>query len=142
MTALPSSTIKHAEHARNSWQLTVPSDIPYDELLKPETWIHHSTRMGLKDFVEVWAEDMSWVAEFRVLDKGAFGVKMGGISGKKEFGIAVPDESLPAGYTIKYNGPELRYCITRTSDNKRIHHGLPDKGAAAEWIRNFTKKAA
>lgn len=131
---LPPVSIEQAPIARNAWILTAPVDFPYEALMEPRMWINVANRLTLKDSIEVWAEDLSWAAEFRVIDKGHFGVKVGAWSGKKQFAVEVPVEDVPEGYAIEYKNAVKRYCVVRKSDGKNIYEKAPDRAAAAAWL--------
>lgn len=137
-------SIDQAPAARNSWIVTVLVDFPYDYLLDPRMWAHLANRLNIRDQIEVWAEDLSWGAEFRVIDKGTFGIKVAEWTGKKEFTTSVPLDTIPEGYFIDYKGPMLRYCIFRKADGKRLQERVADKAGALAWLASYlaSQKAA
>src|SRR5215210_7626173 len=61
--SLPIRDLAEAEGARNTWQAVCPHSTPYEHLLtQPDIWSHVGNKLGNDDFIEVHAEDRSWLA--------------------------------------------------------------------------------
>lgn len=129
-----------AENARRPWLVYAPADTEPDDLLSPAFWAHNAARFTRLDAIEVWAEDMSWYAELRVLDSGNNWAKVH----RKELHqlqALVPEDSatLLAGHTVKWGGPFAQYRVIRDADQHVLKDKFAIKGDAYAWLANYGK---
>ena len=58
--------LKLAEYARNIYSATPEASVPFEEILKPEYWVHVAAQLTPGTRIEVTPEDTSWFAELIV----------------------------------------------------------------------------
>ena len=110
--SLSPDRIKEAEFVRHAFRVTVPNDVKYDEVLKPEFWVHVAAKMNgdAHDLVEVMPEDGSWFALLIVVSASRLHAKCLPLLFKTLEAEAAEKDDGP--FVIKHNGP----CLLYTSD--------------------------
>lgn len=58
--------LKLAEYARNIYSATPEPSVSFDEIIKPEYWVHVAKQLTPGTRIEVTPEDTSWFAELLV----------------------------------------------------------------------------
>lgn len=142
--ALSPSDIDRAEVMRNEWRATIKEGVKPTQLLEPSFWAHIASRLTVADKIEAVSEDMAWLCDYVVVDKGDNWARVVMKGEPLKMRISEAEVDLPPGYTAEWKGPLLRWCVTRQSDSKRIAEKLADKSTAHMWVRNHlhTIKAA
>lgn len=135
--------LKEAEHSRNIWLLSVPSDITLDNLLQPDFWAHVGAQLRPCARIEVVPEDMSWFAELIVLDCGRLWAKVAPLRFVELAGKAdVPTPSAADAYKVEFKGPIKKHVVIRQSDKVIVQEGIAQKEDAHRWIADHINTLA
>jgi hypothetical protein len=122
-----------SEHKRASYEAEVPSDLSFDEILKPSFWAHVGDMLRPRDVIEVWPKDNTWMAELRVVDCGHLYAKVALVSRTtmetREDDAPLEIEALASGKFRVRRGPDV------------MKEGLASKKDAQRWIDDYAPKA-
>ena len=136
---LPPNGIERADYARNAWRVETPQGVSLEALADGTYWSHVAQYLKPLDKIEAIPADGAWYAELLVIDVGAAWAKVKVIAGPVE--LQAPVEDAPSGYALQFN-PKLKWCVIRAADKARLKEGLPDKGAAAQWLHDHMNTLA
>lgn len=133
--------IKSGDFVRAFYVATAFSNTEPTDLLAPEYWAHFAQRLRLRDRIEVWANDGSWVADVVVLGatKNSADVRVlrvDYIDGVRPAGDA-PDGL--KSYEVRYRGMHSQWSVIRVVDGAVVHEGEGSRTAADHWLSNHLK---
>lgn len=133
--------IKSGDFVRSFYMATAFENTEPTDLLKPEYWAHFAQKLRLRDRIEVWANDGSWVADVVVLGatKNAADVRL--------LRVDYIDNVQPSGeapselksYDVRYRGIHSQWSVIRVADNAVVHEGEGSRTAADTWLTNHLK---
>ena len=128
-----------AEHARNTWAVTVDPKTVRAEIESPSFWSHIAHRLKAKDHIEVYSADGSFYAEYMVLSSDRTWAKVVALSWIDLTTIKseVSDEVMKS-YTVKWRGPK-RWSVLRNADNAVLHEGVHSEEDAHKWLEIHLK---
>lgn len=129
------------------------SDTPVQELLKPETWAHHSGKLKPFDEIIVVPQGAPYRAHLFVVDAGKGFAKVRLLDVKlinaAPAEVEAPDEVEPADplgdsdpVSVKWNGPNDKFTVFRRADNEKLRVGFAVKDDALAWARVHMKAMA
>lgn len=135
------SRIKSGDFVRAFYVATAFENTQPQDLEAPEYWAHFAQKLRLRDRIEVWANDGSWVADIVVLgatknsaDVRVLTVHM--ISGMRPSGGAAGELK---SYSVAYRGIHSQWSVIRVADNEVVHEGEGSEAAANTWLTNHLK---
>lgn len=108
-----------------------------DEMLNPMYWANVAQRMTVGDTVLVRNESSQNIALLDVDVVQPFAVKVS-IRWQREVERAQAEQSvtdIPAGYELKWRGPQNKFCILREADKEIVVSGAESKALAAARLR-------
>lgn len=138
---LEESRIKSGDFVRQFYVATAFENTEPADLMAPEYWAHFAQKLRLRDRIEVWANDASWMADVVVLGatKNAADVRIlsvAYIDGMKPIGDA-PDGI--KSYEVRYRGIHSQWSVVRVADGAVVHEGEGSRAAADTWLVNHLK---
>lgn len=138
--ALVENRMTLAETTRRVWLVHAPVDTEPEDLLSPAFWAHNAARFTQLDAIEVWAEDMSWYAELRVLDSGNNWAKVH-CKEVHRLQALVPERTatLLAGHTVKWGGPYAKWRVIRDVDQHVLKDKLANESDGYAWLASYGK---
>lgn len=139
---LSPSLVKHAEHVRVVYAVSIPPAVPFNSVLSPEYWVHCTKTLKVGDRLECRTQDNRWYGELLVGKVGEHAVTVWPIRYVDLFDQPKVAEQLPdpENYVVNLGGPQ-RWRVVRLSDKKVVHHGEPTEDAAKAWLADFLAKA-
>lgn len=136
---------KSAELVRNSWAITVEHGTSREDIKRPEFWALVSKNFRPYDRIEARADDGTFFAEYIVLSADRAWARVHELRfealGTQDVSLTeAAAADIRARYTIKYNGPHLKYCVERQDGEavERLQQGM-DKPAATIWLEQHLK---
>jgi hypothetical protein len=133
--------IKSGDFVRSFYMATAFENTEPTDLLKPEYWAHFAQKLRLRDRIEVWANDGSWVADVVVLgaSKNSADVRV--------LRVDYIDNVQPSGeatselksYDVRYRGIHSQWSVIRVADGAVVHEGDGSRAAADTWLTNHLK---
>jgi len=135
------SRIKSGDFVRACYMATAFENTEPTDLLKPEYWAHFAQKLRLRDRIEVWANDASWIADVVVLGatKNAADVRVLRV----DYLDNVPQTGdQPDGlksYEVRYRGIHSQWSVIRVADNAVVHEGEGSRAGADTWLINHLK---
>lgn len=120
------------EHRYCRYEVEVPVDLSFDEVLKPSFWAHVGSILRPRDVIELWPKDNSWMAELRVIESGPMFAKVALIT--KKALVTKADDGLEI--ESLQNG---KFRVRRGNDIMK--DGLASKKDAQRWIDDYTAGA-
>jgi len=126
------------------WVAIVPDDMETHELLKPEFYVHVSKNIMDDDLVEVIAEGKQWREFYRVhyIDrpKGEHADPIVHMKLERPRNVSIyDDEKVPDGFDVRWKGPQTKWAVLRSSDNRVLEEKLDTKPQAVAWIKEYLK---
>jgi hypothetical protein len=138
--------VKLAESARNHWVVTVEHGTGREDLKRPEFWSLVGKTFKPYDRIEVRADDGTFFAEYVVCSADRAWAKVHElrfeILGTQDVSLTqAAAADMRARYSIKYNGPHLRYCVERKDGSKteRLKEKCQDQAEASAWLEGHLK---
>jgi hypothetical protein len=145
LPALHADRMRSTEYVRNIWQVTPEVGTEPEELLAPDYWSHNAHQLRQRDRIEAWAEDLSWYAEYLVLDVGRNWAKVHLCENTiQEFHAFEPRRAnmiLP-GHTVAYKGLFAKWCAIRDKDGVILKDKCETEGEALSWLSEHAKSLA
>ncbi len=133
--------IKSGDFIRALYMATAFENTEPTDLLEPEYWAHFAQKLRLRDRIEVWANDGSWIADVVVLGatKNSADVRL--------LRVDYIDNVRPAGeqpdgfksYDVRYRGIHSQWSVIRVADGAVVHEGEGSRAAADTWLTNHLK---
>lgn len=122
---------------RIEWDVIVPIETTFDDLLDPTFWGHvaGSTFNGPINYVNVHWEDKTKLAHLYVTDYSSTFAKMEVLE-KWTFGKTLKMPR-PEIYQVDWAGPESKHRVIRKADSQLIRDGFKSKEEAAEFIKSL-----
>lgn len=137
---------KSAELARNAWAVTVEQGTTREDLKRPEFWALLGKNFKPYDRIEVRADDGTFFAEYLVRTADRAWAKVEELT---FYTLGTQDVSLTEAaaadvrsrYSVKYNGPHLRYCVERKDGSKteRLKDKCKDQAEASSWLEDHLR---
>lgn len=134
---------KYASH--EDYRVILPEGQAFENLLDPYFWSNVAKKFVPFDEIQVIAEDGAWIAEFYVIQCGDNWARIALKNKLDLHATAVEDDTLPAGYSIKFGGPVVGWSILRGAERvfpQKPYNRPADKGEALEWLKVHTKNLA
>lgn len=134
--------LKNVEYVRAIWQLTPEMGTEPEDLLAPAYWAHIAAQLKQCDRIEAWSEDMTWYAEYLVLDAGQNWAKVHLCENSiQEFGAYDPRRAnvILAGHTVTYKGRIAKWCVIRDADKVLLKDKFPTEGDGLAWLSEYAK---
>lgn len=133
--------IKSGDFVRSFYMATAFENTEPTDLLKPEYWAHFAQKLRLRDRIEVWANDGSWIADVVVMGatKNSADVRVLRVD---YLDNVRPVGDLPEGlksYEVRYRGIHSQWSVIRVADNAVVHEGEGSRTAADNWLANHLK---
>lgn len=137
------SRLQLAQHARVLWHLSVPAEVPYEAIHRPDFWKNVSTKFKPYDKIEVLREDGAWESDLRVIDTGPGWAKVVERMPPLVYSDTAADRALVIdGHVIKWHGNFDRYVVIRESDKMKLMAGFATRDAALTWLQGHLKAMA
>lgn len=137
--------LRLAERAQkqNEWMATIEAGTPYKDILKSVYWTGVAAKLSQWDKICVRAEDGSYYAELIVTmafktDAVVRQIVYVELEALKEPGSVLTFKD----YTVKFSGPQAKWCVIRRSDNKLLRDGLSSSAEAQQWMADHQKAVA
>ena len=137
---LASGNIQLAQHARNVFRVRVNAEVTNEDMIQPMFWANEANQLAVGSIVEVIAHDHSWFAEYYIMSKGNDWAKLALM--RWVVLEAKTASIIPKGYIVEYVNDELKWCATRSADQRRVISGQPSRESAIVWLDNHLKKVA
>lgn len=134
--------LKNAELTRNVYRLVVENGAKLEDILKPEFWLHISSRLGPFDRIEIMPKDGSFWSEFIVMAAGNGWAKVYNLSWHTLGTGAIEAMNMQqrhSSHEIIWRGPVEQFCVMRKSDQKVVHTGEKQYTGAEAWLNNHLK---
>lgn len=145
LPAVHPERLESVEYVRTVWRLTPEVGTEPEELLAPDYWAHLANRLRQCDRIEAWAEDMSWYAEYLVLDVGANWAKVHLCENSiEELGEFDPRRAkvVLTGHTVEYKGRVAKWCVIRDKDKALLKDKFATEGDGLSWLSEYSKTIA
>ena len=132
---------KFAEFVRNEHVIIAHSSNTQQDILQPEYYAHVAQDMKIRDRVEIWADDMTWMAQLVVLEVGRGWVKVHPIA-LNEF---APTSGIKGrtfeegGYRVVHRGEFAQWSVVRIADGTVVRETEATQGGAVDWLINHLK---
>ena len=120
-----------ADFARNCHCIKVDAGSKFEDLSKPEVWVHIAKTFRPGDIIEVRPKDGEWFGELYVRSVTKTDVRTHPIR-FVSFAAKVEKPSVP-GYTIKHRGPR-GWSVIRDSDKTVVFENGQTRQKAEEWL--------
>ena len=133
--------IKSGDFVRAFYVATAFDNTRPEDLLRPEYWAHFAQKLKLRDRIEVWANDASWVAEVVVLGatKNAADVRLLRVDYIDPYQPEGATSDHLKSYDVRYRGLHSQWSVVRLADNALVHEGEGSKAAADKWLSEHLK---
>lgn len=133
--------IKSGDFVRAFYVATAFDNTKPEDLLRPEYWAHFAQKLKLRDRIEVWANDASWVAEVVVLGatKNAADVRVLRVDHIDAYQPEGATSDHLKSYDVRYRGLHSQWSVVRLADNALVHEGEGSKAAADKWLAEHLK---
>lgn len=133
--------IKSGDFVRAFYVATAFENTRPEDLLKSEYWAHFAQKLKLRDRIEVWANDASWVAEVVVLGatKNAADVRLLRVDYIDPYHPEGATSDHLKSYDVRYRGLHSQWSVVRLADNALVHEGEGSKMAADKWLSEHLK---
>jgi len=138
ITPLLPKRFKQAEYQRNIFEAVPPAGTKYEDVLKPEYWVHVAYMLKIRDRIEVIADDFSYFAELIVTGSGQLWVNVEELRFTKLGGYKVEDDAAHAGYEVKFSGVVDKWVVLRGTDV--MHRGSDTEKQARSWMNNHVRQ--
>ncbi len=129
---------KGREFVVNDYAYTAHPNTQPEDLLAPEYWAHVATQLRVRDRIEVWADDASWIAEYTVLEAGRNYAKLH-MLWTQPLSSPMDMAEAQSPYEIVFRGPHAKWSVVRRSDKAVVHDGEEQRDGAAHWVRERLK---
>jgi hypothetical protein len=134
--------VASATNYGNLHGVITPAGTPWDHVLRADFWSLHANNMLVGDSVEVQTDDGRYVGRLLVRSVDGVGLNKTRVTvGQREF---TTFDQLEPDYTatthkVTFEGPHLRWCVRRLSENKIISDGHDSADIAASALKNLTR---
>lgn len=139
MQPLSPTLLLRAEHEHSTYFITLPDFVTLEDAQNPAYWAHTADKLRQFDIIEFIAADFTWYAQAIVAETGDCWAKLK-LLNYVRWELELPDETIPEGYDVKWQGPLVKWGVIRLSDSERIRSGEPNKSSAIAWVQKFVKK--
>lgn len=132
-----------AEFSMGRHVVTAEAGTTLAEVLNPAYWAHVSARFQPYDEITVRVDDGLWYAKLLVLVPGRNWAKVKVLNEWKLSTVDVEQSAVAhvEGYTVKMNGPHLKWCVIRNSDQQAVKEGCGTRREAETWLDEHMKAA-
>ena len=137
---LGSNSLRLAQHAYNTWLVTIPHGTDPDAILAPAYWKHHARTLRPMDVIRCFCEDGSWERWITVIKPeppAAVYVSMVFDTRHEAAESAEVDD-----LKVEWKGPALQFCIVRVSTGEPVYKNLYPKARAEEELLRLKSRAA
>lgn len=113
------------------------------DMLSVAYWTHIAAKLRPFTQIYAWAEDLSWYAEFLVIDVGANWAKVE-LKMHKKLGKLDTQRRvvmLP-GHTVSHGGTFAKWRVIRDADNMVLRDKFATEGDAYGWLADYAKSIA
>jgi len=146
MKQLPATAMRSngASYLRATHHVRVTSETSYEDILRPNFWVHQSSFMNPDDLVDVVSDTMD--VQLRVVSKGVGYVQMRVLRAwVSEAAKATEDTdeaplTVPEGYDVK-RGPGGRWRVFTKSPLMEVQGNIPTERAAIAAAIDHAAKA-
>jgi len=133
--------IKGGDFIRALYVATAFENTQPTDLLKPEYWANFAQKLKLRDRIEVWADDGSWIADVVVLGstRTSADVRLLRVDYLDQF---TPDETGTGAlksYDVRYRGIHSQWSVIRLADGAIISEGHGSRQAATTVLNEHLK---
>lgn len=123
--------MKNAEADRQCLHVDVPAGTTLETVMEPLWWGNYARAARPKDIIEVFCDDGTWEARFRVLFVSNQEIRLGKVYYVE---YETPDVEEEKGFTLKWLSPSAKYAvISPTGDIVKDH--LYPKAEAAKYMQ-------
>lgn len=136
-----SDRFKVADFTIGDFDAKVEMGTTKEDLLNPAFWSHVAENMTPWSRITVRAEDGTFYAQLLVLDCGRGHAKMrllnwwdlttADVAATQSATMNLDD------FSIEWKGATKKAVVIRKADQVVLQEGLPSKGAAEVWLKNF-----
>lgn len=134
------------EIAHNRWTLDVVSSTQPEDCLSMAFWSHIAAQLRPQDEITIWSEDMSWCAEYLIIDSGQNWAKAvfkeAGdkpiLTRMKAFQPMTRGVMAP-GYTVGNGGTMVKWRVVRDADAKVIRDKFQTESDAYAWLADWSR---
>lgn len=140
MQPINENRFQDASYKRNVWNVILPYEVPFDDVLLPGFWSHVAMKLRVMDRIEIYREDGTEFAELLVTLTDRVSAKvivLNRVSLTHEAPVSVDPE-----YQIGWAGPHHKFRVVRIADKEVIHTGFASQEAAHQWLMDYTKVLA
>lgn len=133
--------IKSGDFVRAYYMATAFENTEPTDLLRPEYWAHFAKWLRLRDRIEVWANDASWIADVVVLGatKNSADVRILRVDYLSNVQPAGTEAAGLKSYQVRYRGVHSQWSVIRVADGAVVHEGDGSEDAAKTWLSNHLK---
>lgn len=130
--------IGQSEDKERRFVIDIEYGVTLEDVLEPSYWAHVASQMQPMDEIKVRTEDGSWVAFLMVkyAERNYVSVVLDRLI-KLDREIQMPIQS--ERHKVDWKGPRLRFCVTRTLDQKRVKEGCMSREEAIAWMVEHEK---
>jgi len=123
-----------ADHYATRWGAVLSPFHEYKDCFNPAFWSINAPKIERDSIIEVRTEDQRFFAELYVVDSNRQGISVVEL---RYFDLQgdVPVLEADVGYSPKWKGPQLRWCVIRDSDAAMMQKQLKSKAQAISWIQ-------
>lgn len=127
--------VQGAEFVRTVYHATSDLDTTFEDVVRPEYWVHVARRLRPLDEIVIVSEDASWYARLLVVGSAGNNVRVKAI---EYVDFSATEVKTPPGYEIKYAGRIARFRVTRKTDGHVLQEGLQTREDAEAWLATFS----
>ena len=133
--------IKSGDFVRAFYVATAFENTQPEDLLQPEYWAHFAQKLKLRDRIEVWADDASWMADVVVLGatKNAADVRLLRVDYIDAYQPEGATSDHMKSYDVRYRGIHSQWSVVRLADNAIVHEGEGSRASADRWLSEHLK---
>jgi hypothetical protein len=138
-------SLQLATQRRNAWVGEADSDVSLEDMLKPEFWVHDARKYTVRDEVEVWAKDGTWLEVFIVRSVLLPEVGRPVVKVVRKDDIPRSDDKQPAatmvgGLSVKWRAGG-KWAVIRESDKEVIKDKFEVREDAEAYLNEFARKS-
>lgn len=136
------TTLKPAEYGRTVYSHAVAQGNTYEEVFRPEYWVHLTKFLRAGDRIEVKGPDGAYFAELYVANVNDLGVRMVElVKVAIKDNAPTEDEAVDPDYDIKLRGPK-KWSIVRKADGQVIKEDMATRAVAVNELDSMRKALA
>ena len=126
------------DYTRNIFAARVPEGTTLADVEASDYWVPIAAKLRPGDRVEVFPEDISWIAVLVATDVSGNNVTFAQMSYAELAKPALEKEG--SVYKIVFS-PKTKHTVIRNSDKETMRSGFPNKAAALDWLKEFESEA-